>query len=63
MLTPSEIGKRIKEYFTEAGLSQTEVARMLDVQPAAVSNQLNGRPFGKNSAAKCIHSDIPSQRT
>ena len=52
MLTPSEIGKRIKEYFSEAGLSQTEVARMLDVQPAAVSNQLNGRPFGKNSAAK-----------
>lgn len=52
MLTPSKIGKRIKEYFSEAGLSQTEVARMLDVQPAAVSNQLNGRPFGKNSAAK-----------
>ena len=29
-----------------------EVARILDVQPAAVSNQLNGRSFGKNSAAK-----------
>ncbi len=52
MLTSAEIGKRIKEYFSEAGISQIEVARMLDVQPAAVSNQLNGRPFGKNSAGK-----------
>ena len=52
MLTPLEIGKKIKEYFYEAGISQIEVARILDVQPAAVSNQLNGRTFGKNSAAK-----------
>lgn len=47
-----EIGKTIKEYFTEIGLSQTEAANSLGVQQAAVSNQLNGRPFGKNSAAK-----------
>ena len=47
-----EIGKTIKEYFTEIGLSQTEAANALGVQQAAVSNQLNGRPFGKNSAAK-----------
>ena len=47
-----EIGKKIKEYFSEAGMSQQEVAGILDVQQAAVSNQLNGRPFGKNSAAK-----------
>ena len=52
MLTALEIGKKIKEYFYEAGISQIEVARILDVQPAAVSNQLNGRTFGKNSAAK-----------
>ena len=52
MLNTSEIGRKIKEYFYEAGISQTEVARMLNVQPAAVSNQLNGRSFGKNSAAK-----------
>lgn len=52
MLNTDEIGKKIKEYFSEAGISQTEVARMLNVQPAAVSNQLNGRTFGKNSAAK-----------
>ena len=52
MLNSSEIGKVIKEYFAEVGLSQQEVATRLGVQQAAVSNQLNGRPFGKNSAAK-----------
>lgn len=52
MLNSSEIGKVIKEYFAEIGLSQQEVATRLGVQQAAVSNQLNGRPFGKNSAAK-----------
>ncbi len=46
------IGKRIKEHFSEIGMSQTEAAERLGVQQAAVSNQLNGRPFGKNSAAK-----------
>lgn len=47
-----EIGKKIKEYFSEMGMSQQEVAKILNVQQAAVSNQLNGRTFGKNSAAK-----------
>ncbi len=47
-----EIGKKIKEYFSEIGMSQTEAAEKLGVQQAAVSNQLNGRAFGKNSAAK-----------
>lgn len=46
------IGKKIKEYFAEIGMSQMEAAKILEVQQAAVSNQLNGRPFGKNSAAK-----------
>ena len=48
----NEVGKRIKDYFNEEGMSQQEVAKILNVQQAAVSNQLNGRPFGKNSAAK-----------
>jgi transcriptional regulator with XRE-family HTH domain len=47
-----EIGKKIKEYFSEIGMSQTEIAKALDIQQAAVSKQLNGRPFGKNAAAK-----------
>ena len=46
------IGKKITDYFAELGMSQSEVADVLGVQQAAVSNQLNGRPFGKNSAAK-----------
>ena len=46
------IGNKIKEYFSENGMSQNDVAKILDVQQAAVSNQLNGRRFGKNSAAK-----------
>lgn len=46
------IGQRIKEYFKEKGTSQIEAAKILGVQQAAVSNQLNGRPFGKNSATK-----------
>ena len=52
MLTKKLIGQKIKEYFSEAGMSQVDVSKILDVQPAAVSNQLNGRAFGKNSAAK-----------
>ncbi len=52
MLSELEIGKKIKEYFSEIGMSQLEAANMLGVQQAAVSNQLNGRPFGKNSASK-----------
>ncbi len=47
-----EIGKKIKEYFSEIGMSQVDAAEKLGVQQAAVSNQLNGRTFGKNSAAK-----------
>lgn len=47
-----EIGRTIKEYFTEIGISQMEAANRLGVQQAAISNQLNGRPFGKNSAAR-----------
>lgn len=52
MTKVKEIGQKVKEYFAEVGLSQHDVANKLGVQQAAVSNQLNGRPFGKNSAAK-----------
>ena len=51
MIPYAEIGNKIKEYFSEKGLSQQEAATMVGVQQAAVSNQLNGRPFGKHSAA------------
>ena len=47
-----EIGRIIKEHFSEIGMSQTEAASILGIQQAAVSNQLNGRAFGKNSASR-----------
>jgi transcriptional regulator with XRE-family HTH domain len=46
------IGEKVKEYFSEVGMSQNDIASVLNVQQAAVSNQLNGRRFGKNAAAK-----------
>lgn len=52
MIPYSLIGSRIKEYFSEIGMSQQEAATVLGIHQAAVSNQLNGRPFGKNSAAR-----------
>ncbi len=52
MISKLEIGRKIKEYFSEIGMSQAEAADKLGVQQTAVSNQLNGRTFGKNSAAK-----------
>lgn len=51
-LTPVEITNKIKDYFTETGLKQCDVACILDVTQSAVSNQLSGRPFGVNAAKK-----------
>ena len=46
------ICSKLKDYFIENGLKQCEIAEILDVTQSAVSNQLNGRPFGVNSAKK-----------
>ena len=46
------ICSKIKDYFIENGMKQCEIAAALDISQAAVSNQLNGRPFGANSAKK-----------
>lgn len=43
---------KIKDYFIENGMKHSDIASVLDVTQAAVSNQLNGRPFGINSAKK-----------
>lgn len=51
-LTAIRIGRKIKEYLTEIGVSQTEVAEKLGVRQTAISNQLNGRKFGSNAAEK-----------
>lgn len=46
------ICSKIKDYFIENGMKQCDIAKVLDITQAAVSNQLNGRPFGINSAKK-----------
>lgn len=46
------ICSKLKDYFIENGLKQCEIAEVLDITQSAVSNQLNGRPFGVNSAKK-----------
>lgn len=51
-LTPLEVTYKLKDYFDETGLKQSDIARILDVTQAAVSNQLSGRPFGVNAAKK-----------
>ena len=48
----THISKKLKDYFTENGMKQNEIAETLDITQSAVSNQLNGRPFGINSAKK-----------
>ena len=48
----NEISKKLKDYFAENGMKQSEIATALDVTQSAVSNQLNGRPFGINAAKK-----------
>ena len=46
------ICSKLKDYFIENGMRQRDIANVLDVTQSAVSNQLNGRPFGINSAKK-----------
>lgn len=43
---------KLKDYFIENGMKQCDIAKVLDITQSAVSNQLNGRPFGINSAKK-----------
>ena len=46
------ICNKLKDYFIENGVKYNDIANILDVTQAAISNQLNGRPFGINSAKK-----------
>lgn len=51
-LTANEISYKLKDYFAEIGLKQSDIAKILDITQAAVSNQLSGRSFGVNAAKK-----------
>lgn len=46
------IGSKLKEYFEQISLSQTDIANRLGVSQPAVSALFNGKPFGKNLAKK-----------
>lgn len=46
------ITDKIKDYFHENGIHLKNVADALDVTQSAISNQLNGRPFGANTAKR-----------
>lgn len=49
---PTCVSIKLKEYFLENGMKQCDIAKVLDITQAAVSAQLNGRPFGINAAKK-----------
>lgn len=44
------IGDKIKEVFKSAGLTQLEVAAILNIAHSGVARLLNGTPFGKNTS-------------
>lgn len=46
------IGERLKEYFGNIGLTQSEIAAKLGVSQQAVGAYLNGQPFGKKVAQR-----------
>lgn len=50
--SPTVVSEKLKEYFIENGMKQSDIATVLDISQSAVSNQLSGRPFGVNSAKK-----------
>ncbi len=44
------VGLSIRKIFKESGLSQQDVANILNVTQSVISKWLNGKPFGKNVA-------------
>ena len=47
---PNKVCEKLKEYFYENGMKQVDIAKALDSTQTAISNQLNGRPFGTTTA-------------
>ena len=50
--SPKYICKKLKEYFSENGMTLKDVADALDVTQGAISMQLSGRPFGASIAKR-----------
>lgn len=51
MLQTDNVGNKIKEYFKAQGISQRKAAEMLGIAQQVVGSLLNGKPFGKRTAA------------
>ena len=49
---PTKVCEKLKEYFYENGMRQVDIAAALETTQTAVSNQLNGRPFGTTTSLK-----------
>lgn len=45
------IAKKLKEFFKQKGLTQVQAAEMLGTTQQVVGKLLNGKPFGKRTAA------------
>jgi phage repressor protein C with HTH and peptisase S24 domain len=45
-----DIGKKLKTFFRDKGITQTQAAEALGVSQAYVGSMLNGKPFGKKTA-------------
>lgn len=52
MLQTDNIGNRIKEFFKAQGISQRKAAEMLGTTQQVVGSLLNGKSFGRRTAAK-----------
>lgn len=51
MTQADNVGKKIKDYFKEKGITQVVAAEMLGSTQQIVGRLLNGKPFGKRTAA------------
>lgn len=50
--TAKEIGRQLRVYFEQKGMTQKQVADILGIQQQNVGVHFQGRPFGKNAATK-----------
>lgn len=51
MIQADNVGKKIKDYLKEKGITQVVAAEMLGSTQQVVGRLLNGKPFGKRTAA------------
>lgn len=51
MTQENTVGERLKLFFKEKGLTQVQIAKRVGTTQQVVQKLLNGRPFGKHTAA------------